>query len=83
MRVKKLALALAAMSIVGAPPALADTHSAGAVPQRGVAEAQLTIARSATQVEGEGLVGLPFWLLGLLVAGGLGLSLAVLSDSPN
>lgn len=82
MRFKKLAFAVAAMSIVAAQPALADTRSAGAVPQRGVSEAQMTIARSASKAEGEQFVGIPFWTI-LLVLGGLGLSIAVLSDSPN
>lgn len=82
MRVKKLAFAVAAMSIVAAQPALADTRSAGAIPQHGVAEAQLNVARSSTAVAGEDFAGIPLWAL-LLLFTSLGLSFAFLSDSPN
>jgi hypothetical protein len=82
MRLKNIALAVAAMSVVAAQPALAATRSAGAVPQRGVSEAQSTIARSASETEGDHLAGLPYWALLLLLAG-LSLPVVFLSDSPN
>lgn len=82
----KIAFAIAAMSIIAAQPALAATRSAGAVPQHGVSEAQANMVRSASGTDDDDdddLAGLPYWALLLLLLGGLGLSLASLSDSPN